>query len=68
MKIDLSVKDIELILLLVNDTFGMEVSGKSKYSLSGDEISLVQKLERALKEMEISQKEIFGLEVDEMYH
>lgn len=68
MKINLSVKDIELILLLVNDTFGREVSGKAEYSLSGDEISLVQKLERALKEMEISQKEIFGLEIDEMYH
>lgn len=64
MKIELTEKEIELLLLLINDvvTNNFNVNGKPIYSL--EEINLIEKFENALKLHEISKKNILDLEKD----
>ncbi|MHB9154328.1 MAG: hypothetical protein ACYC5N_01390 [Endomicrobiales bacterium] len=59
MKVDLTFRDIELILMLIGDAAAGDFPDSSPiYSM--EELSLVEKLEAALRRGEILEKELLG--------
>ena len=56
MKIDLTKKEIEFLLLLFGDTAESDLSSSKSASFSIEELSLINKLEKALKYSEALEK------------
>jgi len=58
MKVDLSVRDIELILSLLSDSGPDELGMAPSLVYSFEEVALLEKLETALKKCDLAEKDI----------
>jgi len=58
MKIDLTPRDIELLLELLSDTVTDELDFKSPITYSIEELALIDKLETALRKSDLDEPEL----------
>jgi hypothetical protein len=68
MKMDLTPRDIEYLLLLVNEMIADKMDMNDPEAVSIDEMMLVEKLETALNSMTTNEHDIFGGKSTNMYH
>ncbi len=68
MKIDLTMRDIELLLFLINSAALEDFNARRPFSFSAEELALIDKLENALRREETADGEILLPETGGRYH
>jgi hypothetical protein len=68
MKIDLTHRDIELILSVLYETAGKEIEISMQGSFTIDDLALIDKLEAALKRGEFFGEDSIHAPVSDLYH
>jgi len=68
MKIELSSRDIELILLLLQESVSDKLDTNNPDALSLEEFALMERLENALRNIEASEQDILDIKSGTVYH
>lgn len=68
MKVDLTQRDIELLLLVLNDVAQSYDNLDEQPIYSIEEFTLVEKLEAALRKSESAEKMLLDTKVERVYH
>lgn len=68
MKIELNQKEIELLLLLLNDTFSADFTPSGNPILTVEERALMEKLESALRDTYLVDKGLLGSSQSNLSH
>ncbi len=61
MKVDLSQKDIELLLFLINEAAAGDLSSRKRSKFTIQELALISKLEKALQHSDLIEKIIYNV-------
>ena len=68
MKVDLTQRDIELLLFLINEAAASELGSKQRSKFTMQEISLMTKLEKALGNNDLIEKIMFSAGKESTLH
>jgi 3-deoxy-D-arabino-heptulosonate 7-phosphate (DAHP) synthase class II len=68
MKLDLTLRDIELMLMLMHEAATLDTGENAQPVFTMEEMALIDKLETALKREEILSQEIFDTSVSTLTH
>lgn len=60
MKVDLTQKDIELLLFLINEAAAGELSSRKRSKFTIQELALITKLEKALQSNDLIEKIVYS--------
>jgi hypothetical protein len=68
MKVDLTQRDIELLLFLINEAAAGELSTRKRKRFTMQELSLISKLEKALRNDDLIEKIMFSVGKETILH